>query len=399
MKKIALGVCSSISIYKACEIIRLFQSEGYGVRVIMTEKATRFINPYLFTSLTGERTITELFDDRQRPIEHISLVDEVSLLLVAPATANIIGKMASGVADDFLSTFYLSVRCPVLVAPAMNEAMFLHPRTQDNIKKLKAEGVEFVDPESGYLACGKRGPGRLASPEIIVNQALRLIRRKEIFKDKVVLVTAGPTREFLDPVRFLSNPSSGKMGYELAREAYQLGAEVILISGPVSLEPPSGVYLEKVVTAEEMRQAVLKHYSQADLVIMAAAVADFRFKKILDSKVRKTSFDTVLEIEKTPDILEELGHAKTKQLLVGFAAETSQLIEKAAEKMHRKKLDLMVANDVSGPGLGFGSEENEVWLLWPDGRSRKIPRMSKRQLSREIFLEIERLWDGRKGIG
>ncbi len=397
MKKIALGVCSSISIYKACEIVRLFQSEGLGVRVIMTEKATRFIHPYLFTSLTGERTIVELFDDRQRPIEHISLVDEISLLLIAPATANIIGKMASGVADDFLSTFYLAVRCPVLVAPAMNEAMFLHPQTQENIRKVRALGVEFVEPDTGYLACGKKGPGRLASPESIVHHALRLIKAREPFRDKVFLVTAGPTREFLDPVRFVSNPSSGKMGYELAREAWQLGAEVILISGPTMLEAPAGVYLEKVNTAEEMRDAVRKHYARADVVLMAAAVADFRFSKIQADKTRKSEIGQSLEIEATPDILEELGRQKKHKLLVGFAAETSQVEQRAQEKMKRKRVDLMVSNDVSRPDAGFASDDNEVTLFWPDGRSRKIALASKRKISQEIMAEIEVLLNERKG--
>jgi len=399
MKKIALGVCSSISIYKALEVIRLFQSEGFPVRVIMTEKATEFISPYLFTSLTGERTIVNLFDDQQRPIEHISLVDEISLLLIAPATANIIGKLAAGLADDFLSTFYLAVKCPVLIAPAMNEAMFLHPQTQENIRKLREQGVEFVEPESGYLPCGKKGPGRLASPEKIVNQSLRLLRNKEVFRDKVVLITAGPTREFLDPVRFVSNPSSGRMGYELAREAYQLGAEVILISGPVEIEPPSGVYLEKVVTAEEMRQAVLRHYGRAEVVVMSAAVADFRFKDVHPNKVKKSQIGKSLEIEKTPDILQELGEIKSHQILVGFAAETGQVMETAAQKLKQKKVDLMVANDVSQPEIGFGSEENEVWLLWPDGRSKKIPRTTKKKLSQQIWAEIEVLLNERARIG
>lgn len=396
MKKIALGVSSSISIYKACEIIRLFQEEGLAVRVIMTENATNFINPYLFTALTGEKTIVDLFSEEQRPIEHISLADEISLFLVAPATANVIGKFASGVADDFLSTFYLAVKCPVLIAPAMNEAMFLHPQTQENIRKLKSLGVEFVEPEAGYLACGKKGPGRLASPEKIVQKSLRLIRTKETFKKKIIVITAGPTREFLDPVRFLSNPSSGKMGYELAREAYELGAEVILISGPVDLQPPAGVYVEKVVTAEEMRQAVLKHFDRADVVVMAAAVADFKFSQSLPDKVMKENIGPALTIEKTPDILKELGSKKKNQLLVGFAAETSQVTERAIQKMKQKNLDLMVANDVSRPETGFGSDENEVWLLWPDGRCKKIPRMSKRKISQEIFTEIEVLLDERQ---
>lgn len=397
MKKIALGVSSSISIYKACDIIRLFQQEGYQVRVIMTRNATKFISPYLFTALTGERTIVELFDDGQRPIEHISLVDEVSLYLIAPATANVIAKLASGVADDFLTTFYLATKSPVLIAPAMNEAMFLHPQTQENIRKLKSLGVEFVEPESGYLACGKKGPGRLAAPENIVIQGLRLIRNKEIFRDKVVLITAGPTREFLDPVRFLSNPSSGRMGYELAGEAYELGAEVILISGPVNLSPPPGVYCEKVISAEQMRQAVLKHFDRADIVLMAAAVADFKFKESFAEKVKKENLGHALGIEKTPDILAELGEKKGRQLLVGFAAETSHTLEKAVQKMKQKKVDLMVANDVSQEGVGFAAEDNEVWLIWPDGRKKLVARQSKRKISQEIFAEIEVLLEKQKG--
>jgi len=396
MKKIALGVCSSVSLYKACEIIRLLQEEDLVVQVIMTEKATRFINPYLFTSLTGQKTMVQLFDDQQRPIEHTSLADEIALLLVAPATANIMAKLASGLADDFLSTFYLAVRCPVLIAPAMNESMLLHPQTQENIRKLKSRGVEFVEPESGYLACGKKGPGRLASPVKIVQKSLRLIRNKDIFKNRTALITAGPTREFLDRVRFLSNPSSGKMGYELAREAYELGAEVILVSGPVELEPPPEIHVERVVTAEEMRQAVLKNYDRAEIVIMAAAVADFRFSQSLSDKVRKEEIGHNLSVEVTGDILKELGALKTKQLLVGFAAETSQVAERAGEKMKQKNLDLMVANDVSRTDSGFGSDENEVWLLWPDGRSKKIPRMSKRKISQQIFSEIEVLLNERQ---
>lgn len=397
MKKIALGVSSSISIYKACDIIRLFQQEGFPVRVIMTRNATKFINPYLFTALTGERTIVELFDEGQRPIEHISLVDEVALYLIAPATANVIGKLASGVADDFLTTFYLATRSPVLVAPAMNEAMFLHPQTQENIRRLKSLGVEFVEPESGYLACGKRGPGRLASPETIVIQGLRLIRSKKIFKDKVVLVTAGPTREFLDPVRFMSNPSTGKMGYELAREAYELGAEVILISGPVDLNPPPGVYCERVVTAEQMRQAVLKHFERAQVVVMAAAVADFKFKETFSEKIKKEKIKQSLTVENTPDILAELGRRKKHQLLVGFAAETEEMLEKATRKMKEKNVDLMIANDVSKEGVGFASEENEILIIWPDGRRKIVPKQSKRKISQEIFYEIEVLLEGQTG--
>jgi phosphopantothenoylcysteine decarboxylase/phosphopantothenate--cysteine ligase len=397
MNKIALGVTSSISLYKAPDLIRLFQKEDLAVRVIMTEKATNFIHPDLFTALSGEPAIVNLFDDRQRPIEHIALAAEVSLLLIAPATANLIAKLAAGLADDFLSTFYLAVKAPVLIAPAMNQAMFEHPQTQANIKKLKETGVEFVEPESGYLACGQTGSGRLASLPKIVETSLRLIRRQPIFKDQLVVITAGPTREALDPVRFLSNRSSGRMGYELAREAYQLGAEVVLISGPVELEPPAGVKVEQVVSSEEMRQAILKYYDRARVVIMAAAVSDFRFNRASQEKIKKENLPAGLQLETTPDILEELGGLKQDQLLVGFAAETAGLKARAGDKMKKKKVDLMVANDVSRPDIGFGCEENEVYLFWPDGREKFISKATKRKISQEILTEIGTILNERQG--
>ena len=262
MKKIALGVSSSIGIYKACEVLRGFQKNGLQVQVVMTKNATRLVSPLLFSSLSGLETIVDLFDEpAARTIGHVYLAKEISLLCVAPATANVLGKFANGVADDFLSTLFLAVRCPVLIAPAMNEAMFIHPRTQANIAVLRASGAEFVEPEQGYLACGDEGWGRLAEPEKIVREGLSLVGRTESLKGKTVLVTAGPTREFMDPVRFLSNPSSGKMGYELAAEAVRRGARVVLISGPSALLPPAGVKLQKVTTAAEMREAVLQAFA------------------------------------------------------------------------------------------------------------------------------------------
>ncbi|HNS06006.1 MAG TPA: bifunctional phosphopantothenoylcysteine decarboxylase/phosphopantothenate--cysteine ligase CoaBC [Candidatus Saccharicenans sp.] len=397
MNKIALGVTSSISIFKAADIIRLFQKEDLTVQVIMTERATNFIQPEFFTALSGQPTIVKLFDQKQHPIEHITLAAEISLLLIAPATANIIAKLASGLADDFLSTFYLAVKSPVLIAPAMNEAMFLHPQTQANIKKLQDLGVAFVEPESGYLACGQQGSGRLASPEKIVQIGLRLIRQQPVFKDKLIVVTAGPTREALDPVRFLSNRSSGKMGYELAREAYERGAEVVLISGPVELPPPAGIKVEKVISAEDMRQAVLKYYDRASVVIMSAAVSDFKFSQTSQGKIKKEDLPSTIKLDRTPDILEELGRLKRDQLLVGFAAETSEPKVRAQEKMKRKKLDLMVVNDVSRHDIGFESDDNEVYLLWPDGRERLIGKTSKKKVSREILTEIGAMVNGRKG--
>jgi len=389
MKKIALGVSSSIGVYKACEVLRGFQKNGLQVQVVMTANATRLISPLLFSSLSGLETIVGLFDEPSaRTIGHVSLAKEISLYCIAPATANVIGKLAAGVADDFLATLFLAVRCPVLVAPAMNEAMYLHPRTQANIASLKANGVDFVEPGKGYLACGDEGWGRLAEPEEIVEAGTALIGGAESLKGKRVLVTAGPTREFMDPVRFLSNPSSGKMGYELAKEALRRGAEVTLVSGPTSLLPPAGAKIENVTTAEEMKAAVLRAFPRADAVVMAAAVSDFRFKDVLPEKAKKRDLAGAVEIEETEDILAILGKRKKNQVLVGFAAETGDMIANARKKMAGKRADLMVANPV-GEGRGFGTDDNEIHILHPSGKVRSMPRLGKREISRAIFDEIE----------
>ncbi len=396
MTTIALGVSSSIGIYKACEILRRFQKSGCEVQVVMTANATRLISPLLFGSLSGRSVIVDTFEEPEaRSIAHIALAREIGLLCVAPATANVIAKFAGGVADDFLSTLFLAVRSPVLIAPAMNEAMFLHEQTQTNIRKLKSQGVEFVDPGRGYLACKDEGWGRLAEPEEIVRAGLALIRASETLKGKTVVVTAGPTREFMDPVRFLSNPSSGKMGFELAKEARRRGAQVILITGPTALVPPAGVAVESVVTAEEMKEAVLRVYPQADIVVMAAAVSDFRFKDIRAGKAEKKDVGESLSVEKTPDILALLGKAKVSQFLVGFAAETDDAVAKARKKMAAKRADLMVAN-VVGRGLGFEAEENEVQIIPPAGEPRKLPRLSKRETSRLIFDVIEEALEAKR---
>jgi len=389
MKKIALGVSSSIGIYKACEVLRGFQKNGFQVQVVMTKNATRLVSPLLFSSLSGLETIVDLFDEpAARTIGHVALAKEISLYCVAPATANVIAKLGNGVADDFVSTLFLAARCPVLVAPAMNEAMYLHPRTQANIAGLKALGVEFVEPDQGYLACGDEGWGRLAEPDKIVREGLSLIGGTESLKGKTVLVTAGPTREFMDPVRFISNPSSGKMGYELAREALRRGADVVLVSGPASLLPPVGAKLEKVTTAAEMKEAVLGAFAKADIVLMASAVSDFRFKDVRPGKAKKSDVAGAVEIEPTEDILALLGKKKKRQVLVGFAAETGDLLRNAREKMSLKNADIMVANPV-GEGRGFGSDENEVRIIQPSGRVRTTPRLSKREISRIILDEIE----------
>ncbi|MCK4646607.1 MAG: bifunctional phosphopantothenoylcysteine decarboxylase/phosphopantothenate--cysteine ligase CoaBC, partial [Candidatus Aminicenantes bacterium] len=346
MEKIALGVCSSISIYKACEMIRIFQDKKFQVQVILTQNASRMISPLLFSALSGHKVLVDPFQEEDSDtIAHVALAKEISLFLVAPATANMIGKLASGVADDFLSTFYMAVECPVLVAPAMNEAMYLHRQTQQNIHKLKAFGVKFVEPEKGYLACRDEGWGRLAAPEKVVEAGIKLLKKSRSLKGKMVIVTAGPTQEFLDPVRFLTNSSSGKMGYELAEEALRRGAEVILISGPTHIFPPRRAAVKKVQTAREMEKEVLKHFASSDIVIMAAAVSDFRFAESTPHKIKKETLREKIEIVPTQDILQKLGRKKEGRILVGFSAETENVVENAQKKMRKKNLDLIVANN------------------------------------------------------
>ena len=390
MKKIALGICSSISIYKACEIVRGFQKEGYEVRVIMTANATRLISPRLFSSLTGRRAIVDLFEDEfADEIAHIELAREVSLFLVAPATANMIGKFASGIADDFLSTFYLAVKCPILLAPAMNEAMYLHKQTQANIKRLKQMGIRFIEPEKGYLACKDEGWGRLAPVEAIVKTGLRLLQKSNSLSGKTFLITAGPTRECADPVRFLSNPSSGKMGYELAAEALKRGADVILVSGPTHIIPPPGVRFIMVQTAEEMEREVGRHFLKADVLIMAAAVADYKFSEVSAQKIKKRQKSQTIRLVRTPDILQKIGKKKGKGILVGFAAETEHITENALKKAREKNLDMIVANDITKKGVGFGSDYNQVTLVFPDGKTVRSGKRTKAEISATVLDEIE----------
>ncbi|MGZ5478275.1 MAG: bifunctional phosphopantothenoylcysteine decarboxylase/phosphopantothenate--cysteine ligase CoaBC [Candidatus Aminicenantales bacterium] len=396
-KKMALGVSSSIGIYKACEIVRGFQKAEIEVQVVMTPNAARLISPLLFSSLAGTKTIVDTFEEPEtRMIRHVALGREIALLCVAPATANVIGKFAGGVADDFLSTLFLATPAPILIAPAMNEAMYLDRKTQANIARLKALGAEFVEAEKGYLACGDTGWGRLAEPESIVREGLRILTRSASLEGKTVLVTAGPTREPLDPVRFLSNPSSGKMGYELAREALARGAKTILVSGPTALVPPCDARTEMVVTAAEMEKAVLKAFPAADIVVMAAAVSDFRFKAPKGRKAAKDEIGSSLAIEKTTDILALLGKKKKPgQVLVGFAAETHDIVAHARRKMAAKGADLMVANAV-GEGKGFGTDANAATILGPSGPVRDTGLLSKREVSRVIFDCIEALLEKKR---
>jgi phosphopantothenoylcysteine decarboxylase/phosphopantothenate--cysteine ligase len=385
-------------VYKACEIVRGFQKVGFEVQVIMTKNATRLVQPLLFSALANQDVLVDLFDaSHAAKIPHVEEAATVSLLVVAPATANIIGKFASGIADDFLSTFYMVVKCPVLIAPAMNEGMYMHEQTQLNIKKLKAMGVAFVEPDKGHLACGDEGWGRLAAPDQIVDAGLGLLRKSQSLMGKSVLVTAGPTREYLDPVRFLTNRSSGKMGYALAEEARRRGADVVLVSGPTPLMPPDGVELISVQTADEMGAAVSQRFDQADIVIMAAAVSDIKFADTSPQKLKKKSLTATITVQPTADILKSLGQKKADKILVGFAAETEQIEKNALQKAQNKNLDFIVANNVNEEGIGFESDFNRVSLVFQDGTIMHSEKKSKPDISQLILDEIEVLIGKKNG--
>ncbi|MFQ6082581.1 MAG: bifunctional phosphopantothenoylcysteine decarboxylase/phosphopantothenate--cysteine ligase CoaBC [Candidatus Aminicenantia bacterium] len=390
--QVALGISSSISIYKAADIIREFQRNEIEVKVIMTKNATQFITPLLFEALTGKKVIVDQFENlKEGGMEHINLAEEISLLVIAPATANIIGKIANGIADDFLTTFFLAVTCPIIVAPAMNENMYLHTNTQANLKRLRALGVKVIEPEKGYLACGREGVGRLAEPKRIIEQSLTLLKKSRSLKGKKILITAGPTQEGIDPVRFITNHSSGKMGYQLAEEAIRRGGEVTLISGPTNLFPPKGVNFISVTTALQMEKGVMKNFSDADIVVMAAAVSDYRPLKFSSSKIKKEKDTINLRLIQNPDILAKLGQKKKKKILVGFAAETEEIIKNATQKLNQKKLDLIVVNDVSRKEIGFGSDFNQVTFIDRKGQVIQTDILSKKEISSLIFDRIEEL--------
>ena len=392
MEKVVVGICSSISIYKSCEIVRDFQKKGYSVQAIMTKNATFLIQPLLLSAITENPVHVDTFDRKtSENISHISLAKEAVLFVVAPATANMIGKMASGIADDFLSTFYMAVRCPVLIAPAMNEAMYFHTQTQLNIKKLKSLGARFVEPDRGYLACGDEGWGRLASPEEIVEEGLTLMRKSQSLAGKNVLVTAGPTREYLDPVRFLSNRSSGKMGYSIAEEALKRGAHVTLISGPTHISPPQGVELVLVQTTDEMADQTFHHYEKTDIVIMAAAVSDVTFKDVAPQKMKKKGLSQDVKLVQTQDILKKLGEKKGDRILIGFAAETENIKENSLQKIEDKNLDFIVSNNVADETIGFESDFNQVFFVYSDGQITRTDKMSKMDISQLIWNRVEDL--------
>ena len=367
--KIALGVSGGIAAYKAAEILRRLQDRGVQVQVVMTRAAQEFVRPLTFAALSGEKVITDMFGEGNAEpnldsaVEHIAVAQSIDALVVAPATADLLAKFANGIANDFLTTLYLATTAPVIVAPAMNVNMWEHEATRKNLETLRQRGVRIVEPGSGYLACGMVGGGRLAEPDVIVEAVLDRLGVSQDLKDETVLVTAGPTYEPIDPVRFLGNRSSGKMGYAVAEAAIRRGARVILVSGPTALQPPGAAEFVPVETAQQMRAAVMERFPDATIVIKAAAVADYRVKDAATQKIKREKAIT-LELEPNPDILAELGAAKfEKHILVGFAAETENILENARKKLAKKRVDMVVVNDVSKKEIGFNSERNAVTIV------------------------------------
>jgi phosphopantothenoylcysteine decarboxylase/phosphopantothenate--cysteine ligase len=395
--RITLGVTGGVAAYKAAELVRRLQQDGLTVQVVMTRSAREFVAPLTFAALTGEKVITDLFAESggeanlESAIEHIAVAQRTDLLLVAPATADILAKFARGIADDFLTTLYLASTSPVVVAPAMNVNMWNHAATQENVEMLRARGVHIVDPDEGYLACGMTGAGRLAGQEQIVAAVREVLRLKRDLEGQTVLLTAGPTWEGLDPVRYLTNRSSGKMGYAVAEAAARRGARVILVSGPTSLDTPPGVERMDVITAEEMYRAVADKFSQCSIAIFAAAVADYRPAEKLSQKIKRNKEPLTLALEPTRDILASIAQNKGERLIVGFAAETERVAENARKKLVAKNADLIVANDVTAEGAGFDHDTNIVTLFSHDGRDLPLPRMNKSEVAQRILDEVARL--------
>lgn len=384
-KTVVLGVTGGIAVYKAAEITSRLVKLGADVKVIMTEHAQKFVGPVTFQGISNNPVITDMFAPPSRwDVEHIALAKAADLFIIAPATANVIGKMNAGIADDMLTTTVMATKAPVLIAPAMNVGMYENPITQRNMDSLKAIGYHFVEPGEGFLACGDVGRGRLEDPIKIVERAVTLMRSTDELKGKKVVVTAGPTRETIDPVRYLTNHSSGKMGYAVAKEALLRGAEVVLVSGAKDLEPPMGVQVIDVESADDMFDAVMTHVD-ADIIVKAAAVADYRPANPSEIKIKKMPGDMALPLTRNKDILFELGQKKSTQFLVGFAAETNDVIENAQGKMQKKNLDLIVANDITAAGAGFNSNTNLVTIIHKNGDQKPLELMSKEGVASEIL--------------
>jgi len=395
--RITLGVTGGVAAYKAAELVRRLQQEGFSVEVVMTRAACEFITPLTFAALTGKKVITGLFAQSggeanlESAIEHIAVAQRTDLLLVAPATADIIAKFSRGISDDFLSTLYLATSAPVVVAPAMNVNMWNHPATQENLERLRGRGVHVVNPNEGYLACGMTGAGRLAGQDAIVSTVREVLQSRRDLEGQTVLLTAGPTQEDLDPVRFLTNRSSGRMGYAVAEAAAQRGAKVILVTGPTALDTPAGVTRVNVRSASEMLHSVEENFSAATIAIFAAAVADYRPAQAASQKIKKTAGDITLRLEPNPDILAIIARKRGNRLIVGFAAETDKVAENARKKLIDKNADLIVANDVAAEGAGFDVDTNIVTLFARDGRDLALPKLTKREVAHRILDEVARL--------
>ncbi|MCA9809027.1 MAG: bifunctional phosphopantothenoylcysteine decarboxylase/phosphopantothenate--cysteine ligase CoaBC [Candidatus Dadabacteria bacterium] len=390
-KNIVLGVTGGIAAYKACELVRALVKEGASVEVVMTQNAMEFVTPLTLQTLSGNKVATRPFDPVwESEIGHISLADRADLVVIAPATASFVGKMATGIADSLLATLVLATLAPVIVCPAMNVNMYNNVAVQENIRKLKDRGVSIVEPSEGFLACGWEGRGRLPETEDIMSEIEFALTPKDMASERV-LVTAGATREHIDPVRFISNPSSGKMGYALAEEARMRGADVVLVSGKSPLPLPRGVTLVSIESADDMYTAVMKHLDWSTLVIKAAAVGDYAPESKSAGKIKKTGDELTLKLKRTRDILKEIGEKKKQQIVVGFAAETEDLMANAAVKLREKNADMIVANNVGAPGAGFESDTNEVHLLFASGAAEELPLAPKKEIAKIIFDRISGL--------
>ncbi|MGB9840201.1 bifunctional phosphopantothenoylcysteine decarboxylase/phosphopantothenate--cysteine ligase CoaBC [Thermovenabulum sp.] len=390
-KFILLGVTGSIAAYKACELTRLFKKRGAYVQVVMTESACKFVAPLTFQILSENPVIKDMFKEPSNwEVEHVSLADKTDIFVIAPATANIIAKLASGIADDMLTTTFLATKATKIIVPAMNVNMYENSITQRNINILKMNGCYVMEPDEGFLACGKIGKGRFPDPEDIIDYVEKVAVKQEDLKGIKILITAGPTREYFDPIRFISNRSSGKMGYKIAEAALERGAEVALISGPVSISPPEKLHLfHKVETAEEMKNKVNELFRWADVIIKAAAVSDYRPKHKSEHKIKKSDEEIIIELVKNPDILKELGEKKGEKILVGFAAETDLPEGNAREKLIKKNLDMIVLNDVTKQGAGFEVDTNIVKILYKSGRIEEFPLLSKKEVAHLILDRIK----------
>ena len=392
-KTVVIGVSGGIAVYKTLDVVSRLRKLGVNVNVIMTKSATEFVTPLSFQSLSQNYVVCDMFEDPKTwDVEHISLAKRADVFLIAPATANVIGKIANGIADDMITTTVMATKAKVLIAPAMNTNMYENPILQRNINTLKELGYNFVEPESGRLACGDTGKGKLASPETIVDEVVKLLSKEQDLKGKSIIVTAGPTIESIDPMRYITNRSTGKMGYSIAKEAIERGADVTLITGPTNLTPPQNLKkLVKIESAKDMYEAVLENLDENDVVIKSAAVADYKPKNYSNKKIKKSDDDLVIELDRNKDIAQEIGKIKNNKILVGFAAETNDLIENASLKIKKKNLDFIVANDLTKEGAGFGVDTNIVKIIDKEGNITEYPKMKKEEVANIILDKIKEL--------